>query len=144
VVIASRGKGEERSGTQKLIDAEDQGGGDGADEGNQEVDAADHHETTRQDRVRDADNDDDDGGIKTHPQREIGQKRQAGEQPAGVPPQHEPIEREQGGAHRSPDDRAGAGQTVTETAVKRADQNANKDDPDEAPKGEWIWHRQRL
>ena len=42
------------------------------------------------------------------------------------------------------DDRAGAGQTVTEIAVKRADQSANKDDPDEAPKEERMWHRQRL
>ena len=92
VVIASRGKGEERSGTQQLIDAEEQGGGDGKDEGNQEVDAVDDHETTRKDRVRDAVDDDEDGSIKTRPQREIGQKRQAREQPAGVPPQHEPIE----------------------------------------------------
>ena len=144
MVVASRGKGEERSGTQQLVDAEEQGGGDDKDEGKQEVDAADRHETTRQDRVRDAVDDDDDGSIKTRPQGEIGQKRQAREEPAGVPPQHEPIEREQGGADRSRDDRAGAGRTVTEIAVKRADQNANKDDPDKAPKGGWMRHRQRL
>ena len=132
------------SGTQELVDAQEQGGARHQHEGKQEVGAADHHELTRHDRVRDRVDDENDGDIKTRAQREIRQKRQPGEQPAGVAPQHEPIEREQRGANRAADDRAGAGRSVVKVAVKRADQNAGKDDPEEAAQRGGVQHRRRL
>ena len=144
MIIAARGEGEERAGTQEIVDAEQQVGGDDQHQREQEVDAADHHELTGHQPSRRGVDDDDNGGIKTRSQGEVRQKRQPAEEAAGVAPEGEPFEREEGCAHRAADQRANGRRSVLDIAVDGADQDGDDDNPDEAAKRGRMQHGPRL
>ena len=72
-----------------------------------------------------------DADVENRAQREIGQKRQRANEPAGVAPQHKSFEREEAGRHQGADHCAGRRGSVSDSGIERADQQAAEDDAPE-------------